>query len=186
MKKHLAAAVLVVVTLALSGCGGGGGDSASSGPSKDEKTAAAAISDSIVKGQKSGDASSQFLDMDKSDADCIGTGLVDKVGLDSLKKYGLVTKDNKTKDSIGSVTMSASDAKAATGVLFGCTDVPGMMQKALSASGSIPKAMQNCVNKVLTEDTLRGMFTKIFSGKQDEAQQALVAPMTKCATGSAG
>ena len=47
--------------------------------------------------------------------------------------------------------MSAGDAKATTDVLFGCTDVPGMMKKAMNSSGQVPAAMQDCVNKTLNE-----------------------------------
>ena len=175
MKKTLAAALLAVMALLLAGCGG-----------NNDAQAAKAISDSIMKEQKSSGQSSQFFSMDKKDADCIGKGLVDKIGTDQLQKYGVLTKDNKTKKDVTGVKMSAGDAKSATDVLFKCTDVEGMMQKALDQSGTIPAAMKDCVHKVLNEDNLRAMFEKIFAGQQDEAQKALVQPMMKCASGNQG
>ena len=175
MKKTLAAGLLAVMALLLTGCGGNNDDQA-----------ATAISNSIMKEQKSSNQSSQFFSMDKKDADCIGKGLVDKIGTDQLQKYGVLTKDNKTKDDVTDVKMSDGDAKSATDVLFKCTDVEGMMQKAMDKSGNVPAAMKDCVNKVLTEDNLRAMFQKIFAGKQDEAQKALVQPMMKCAMGNQG
>jgi Flp pilus assembly protein TadD len=175
MKKTLAAGLLAAMALLLTGCGG-----------NDDAQAAQSISDSIMKEQKSSGQSSQLFSMDKKDADCIGKGLVDKIGADQLQKYGVLTKDNKTKDQVTNVKMSAGDAKSATDVLFKCTDVQGMMQKALDQSGNVPAAMKACVNKVLTEDNLHTMFEKIFAGQQDEAQKALVQPMMKCATGSQG
>jgi len=176
MTKTLTATVLTVLALSLSGCG-----------SNDDDQAAKAISDSIMKSQKSSsDSASQFFSMKRKDADCIGKGLVDKIGTDQLKEYGLLTKDNKTKDDVTKVKMSAGDAKQATDVLFGCTDVEGMMQNAMDKSGSVPKAMKACVTKTLNEKNLRGMFTSIFQGQEEAAQKKLVQPMMKCAMGAQG
>jgi hypothetical protein len=173
MKKTLAAGVLAVLAMVLAGCGGNNDDQA-----------AQAISDSIMKEQKSGGQTSSFFSMDKKDADCIGQGLVDKIGTDQLQQYGVLTKDNKTKGDVTNVKMSAADAKSATDVLFKCTDVEAMMQKAMDRTGKVPAAMKACVKKVLTKDNLHTMFEKIFAGRQDEAQKALVQPMMKCAMGS--
>jgi len=124
--------------------------------------------------------------MERKDADCIGEGLVDKIGTEKLQEYGLLTKDNKTKNDVTGVKMSKQDADSATDVLFDCADVKGMMQKAMDQAGTVPKEMRACVDKVLSEENLRGMFAKIFQGQQDQAQQELVQPMMACATGNAG
>ena len=174
MKKILTAAVLTVLAFTLSACG------------NDDAEASKAISDSIMKSQKSQQGSSQFFAMKRKDADCIGEGLVDKIGTDQLQKYGLLTEENKTKKGVGDVKMSKSDSESATGVLFDCTDVEGMMKSAIAKSGSVPAQMKDCVNQTLTEKNLRPMFSKIFQGKQEEAQKDLTAPMMKCATGSGG
>jgi hypothetical protein len=178
MKKTLAAAGALLLTLGLSSCGGGGDDAAAS----------QALSDSIMKSQKSGsnDAASSLLDLKQKEADCIGHGLVDKIGTDQLKEYKLITADNKANKDVTAVKMSKGDAKSATDVLFGCTDVPGMMNKAMTSSGQVPKAMQACVTKALNEDALRGMFTEVFAGNQEAAKQKLITPMMKCAQPSAG
>jgi hypothetical protein len=170
------AAALAALALTVSACGG----------SNDDSKAAKNLSASIMQSQK-GSSTSQFLDLKKKDADCIGKGLVDKVGTDDLKKYGVLDKNLKpSKTGISDVKMSADDAKSTTGVLFGCADVEKMMQGAINKSGQIPKTMQSCVNKALSEDHLRPMFTQLFQGRTDAAQKALTGPMTKCATGSAG
>jgi len=177
MSKTWAAGVLAALSLLLTGCGSSTGD---------DEQASQAISDSIMKEQKSGGQTSQFFSMDRKAADCIGKGLVDRIGTDQLKEYGVLTKDNKTKGDVTSVKMSPKDAKSATTVLFDCTDVENMMQNAMQRSGNIPEEMKACINKVLNEDTLRSMFTKVFSGQQDEAQKELVQPMMKCAVGGTG
>ena len=175
MTKILTAAVLTVLAFTLSACGGNG-----------DAEASKAISDSIMTSQKSQGSSSQFFEMKREDADCIGDGLVGEIGTEQLQDYGLLTEENKTDKGVGDVKMSKSDSESATGVLFGCTDVEGMMQTAITKSGSVPAQMKDCVNKTLTEENLRPMFSKIFQGKQEEAQKDLTTPMMKCATGSAG
>ena len=171
------AALLAALALSVSACGNSGG----SGTSSTDKTAAKNISASIMKSQNG--STSQFLTLKKKDADCIGKGLVEKVGTDDLKKYGVLDKNLKpSKKGISDVKMSPADAKSTTGVLFGCADVEKMMQSAINKSGQIPKTMQSCVNKALSEDHLRPMLTQLFHGRTDAAQKALTGPMTKCAT----
>lgn len=166
-------AMALVLALSVTGCGG-----------DDDAAAAQAISDSIVK--SSSKSSSQFLSMKRKDADCIGDGLVDKIGTAKLQKYGLLTEDMKPKEDISNVKMSAGDAEAATGVLFGCTDVEAMMESAIGKSRTVSKQAKTCVNKTLTESSLRPMFTLIFQGKQDEAAKALTEPIMNCAMSGGG
>lgn len=175
MKSTLVAVALATLALTLSGCG-----------ANEDEQAAKALSANILEEQKKSDSADQFLKMDKKDADCIGNGLVEDIGTDQLKEYELLTKDLKANNSVTDVKMSTKDAESATDVLFKCTDVEGMMQKALDNSGQIPAEMRDCVNKALSDDVLRDMFSKMFAGKQDEAQQALIGPVTKCATANAG
>lgn len=191
MTRTLTAAVLAVLLMMLTACGGGSdsegsSDSSSSsaaadGSSKDDATAATSISDSLMDAQKTGDSGTQLLTMDRKDADCIGTGLVDKVGTESLQKYGMLTEDMKAGTNLSSLKMSEADATSTTDVVFTCTDVEAMMRGAMGKSGNIPKQLQGCVNKVLTEENLRPMFAKIFAGQQAAAQKELTAPLLACA-----
>ncbi|MEO5709354.1 MAG: hypothetical protein ABIQ59_06000 [Nocardioidaceae bacterium] len=177
MKKTLAAAGAVVLALGLSSCGGGGDDAAAS----------KSLSDSIMKSQNAGSgAASSLLDLKQKEADCIGQGMVDKIGTDQLIQYKILTKDNKASKDVTAAKMSKGDAATATDVLFGCTDVPGMMNKAMTSSGQVPKEMRACVTKALNDSALRGMFTEVFAGNQDAAKQKLIQPMMKCAQPSAG
>ena len=176
MKTSLAAATATLLALTLGSCG-----------SNDDAEASQAISASIMKSQSSsGDGASQLLSLKKKEADCIGDGLVDKIGTDQLREYKLLTKDNKAGQDVTTVKMSAGDAKATTDVLFGCTDVPGMMKKAMNSSGQVPAAMQDCVNKALSDEALRGMFTHVFQGNEEQAKKDLIQPMMKCANPNAG
>ena len=65
-----------------------------------------------MKSQKaSSDNASSLLSLKQKEADCIGKGLVDKIGTDQLKKYKLLTKDNKASKDVTAVKMSAGDAE---------------------------------------------------------------------------
>jgi hypothetical protein len=177
MKQTLTAAGAVVLALGLSSCGGGSSDA----------EASKALSASIMKSQTSGDdAASSLLSLKQKEADCIGAGLVDKIGTDQLREYKLLTTDNKAGKDVTQVKMSKGDADAATDVLFGCTDVPGKMNKAMTSSGQVPAEMRACVTKALNEKTLRGMFTQVFAGDEEAARQQLVEPMMKCAAPAGG
>lgn len=171
MKTTLAAATATLLALTLGSCG-----------SNDDAEASQAISASIMKSQSSsGDSASQLLSLKKKEADCIGSGLVDKIGTDQLKQYKLLTKDNKAGQDVTTVKMSKGDAESATDVLFGCTDVPGMMKKAMNSSGQVPAQMRACVDKTLNEQALRGMFTNVFQGNEEQAKKDLITPMMRCA-----
>jgi hypothetical protein len=171
MKTSLAAATATLLALTLASCG-----------SNDDAEASQAISASIMKSQSSsGDSGSQLLSLKKKEADCIGSGLVDKIGTDQLKQYKLLTKDNKAGQDVTQVKMSKGDAESATDVLFGCTDVPAMMKKAMNSSGQVPAQMRACVDKTLNEQALRSMFTNVFQGNEEQARKDLITPMMRCA-----
>jgi hypothetical protein len=187
MRKTLAAAGIVVLALTATGCGNNDGakSAAARKAQAEHAKAAKSLSDKIVSSQKSG-SPSQFFTLNRKDADCIGNGFVDKIGTGKLQKYGILNKNLKAKQGVGNVRMSAGDASSATAVFFGCVDVTSMVKKEIAKSGQIPKQMQPCVNKTLTDKNLRPVFSKVFEGKQQDAQKSLVQPMMKCAQGSGG
>jgi len=153
--------------------------------SSDDAKAQQNISDFLVKANKSPQLASPFFSIKRKDADCIAKGLVDKIGTDQLKKYGLLDK-NLHVQNITHLTMSKADAEKATDTAFACTDVVAKERKAVAASGQVPKAMRPCLSKVLTEPNLRRLFVAVFQGDQNAAQRELVRPMLKCALGSKG
>ena len=183
MSKTLSAAVGTVLALSLTACGGGsGGGSGTS--AADQARASRSVSDIVLR--KEGNGPAQFVSLGRKDADCIGKGLVAKVGTERLKKYGLLRKDlGPSRKTLTTVAMSPADARAATNVLFGCTDVPAKARTAIGKSGLLPKRVGPCVDKTLTERTLRIVFTRLFEGRQQQATKVLTAPLTRCALGKA-
>lgn len=171
--KTLAAAALTGVLLTLTACGGGA----------DDEKAASAISASIVKSQEGGGAGDMFA-MEKPEADCIGTGFVDGIGVEQLQEYGVLTEDLESADSMTSVEMSTEDAESAADTLFECTDVSEMMSQAFAQAGNIDDKTRTCLEEALSDEVLREMFTLMFSGKQDAASQLATQPMTECTSGA--
>jgi hypothetical protein len=169
MRRTLAATAIAALTLTLAACGGG---------SEDDETAAKAISDSIMDEENGGTA--DVFAMERSEADCIGDGFVDEIGVEQLQEYGFITEDLKAEPMTG-VKMETADAEAATGVLFDCADVTELMSEAMAAGQQVDKKTRECLEEVLTEDKLRTMFTLMFSGKQDQANQEVVRPLMECA-----
>ena len=191
MKKTLtAASVLGAALLSLTACGGSGSssstDAASSSRSAQDVKASKSISASIMKGQKAATGSSQLFTMSQKDADCIANGLVDKIGVKQLQTYKLLDKDLKINGSVTNAKMSAKDAESASSVLFGCTDVQGMMKQAISKSGNLPPAVKPCIDKTFTESNLKSAFTELFQGNQAAIQKDLAAPLMKCAMKATG
>jgi hypothetical protein len=168
MRRTLAVTALAALCLSLTACGS----------SDDDETAAKAISDSIMREQDG--AAADVFAMKRPEADCIGDGFVEEIGVDQLQEYGFISEDLKA-EPMTSVSMETADAEAATGVLFGCADVTALMSEALAAGQQVDEKTQKCLEDVLTEEKLRTMFTLMFSGKQDEANQEVVRPLMECA-----
>lgn len=171
MTKTLASAALAGLLFTLTACGSG-----------DDEKAATAISDSIIEEQKGAEGSNVFK-LERKEADCIGEGFVDKIGTDQLQEYGFLTEDLKTAKQLTNVEMSTEDAESASDTLFECADVQKMLTQAM---GDVDAKTKACIEDVLTEDALRTLFTKMFSGKQEEAGRELIEPMMKCSTAGLG
>ena len=171
MTKTRVTAAVAALLLTLTACGGGG----------DDEQAAKAISDSIMKEQKDAGASADVFQMEQEEADCIGDGFVSEIGTEQLQEYGFLTDDLKTAEKLGNVTMETADAEAAADTLIDCADVQKMMTDSM---GELDEKTRTCLEDVMTEDALRNLFTKMFSGKQEEAGQELIEPMMKCTTGA--
>ncbi|MGZ4436737.1 MAG: hypothetical protein ACXVW6_03810 [Nocardioidaceae bacterium] len=178
MKKTLVAAAIAVLAMTSACNSNGGGNANGASLSGNDAKAATAISDSIMKEQKSGSTSA--MQLKQKDATCIGNGLVNKIGTAQLQKYGIITKDLKLNKDVTTVKMSKNDAESAADTFFGCADVMGMMKKAMESSGQMPPQVKGCMDKALTKDAVHGMFVGMFSGDQN-ASKPLTGAMMKCA-----
>lgn len=169
MKSTRALALAGALALTLSACGGAGGG--------EDTKAAEAISQSMQ------DASDDEFKVDQTQGDCVGKGLVDKIGVDKLKDYGLLSADLTVDEDVTDVTMDQADADSAADVFVSCLDAATMMGEELAADEELTAEQQACVADVLDEEALKGMFSLIFQGKEDEATGQIMGPLMSCMMG---
>jgi hypothetical protein len=173
MRKTSRVAVLTVLALSLSGCGGG-----------DDAKASKSIADSVMSTSSSGATS--LVKVKRKDADCIGHGLVDRIGVDRLRAYTLLDENLQARNDITQVKMSATDARSATDVFFRCTDMRALVRRALSSAGTVSADMRACIDRTLTDKNLRAFLSLTLQGNSTQAQNLLTDPMAKCPKGDFG
>jgi hypothetical protein len=147
------------LALALTACG------------NDEEAASTAISDSIM------ESSDQTFKVTRQEADCVGEGMVDRIGVDKLTDYGLLTEDLEANDGIDEVEMSEGDAGSAADVMGKCADIKELFT---SAVGELPEEARTCVDENLTDEVLRDFLTSIFMNDQAGGQQELMGALQEC------
>lgn len=140
----------------------------------EEAQAAEAISASMM------EDTDDELTVDQEQADCVGEGMVDRIGVDKLQEYGILTEDLETNESVNDVTMEEADADGAAEVIVGCVDAQQMMVDELAADDSLTQEQQECVSEVLDEEALTNMFSLMFQGREDEAMNDLMGPLMNC------
>lgn len=168
MRKTQALVLAGALAITLSACGGGADDDA---------RAAEAISQSMQ------DASDEDFTVDETQGDCVGEGLVDRIGVDKLTDYGLLSDDLTVDEDVTDVTMEQADADSAADVFVSCLDAEKMMSEELAAGEDLTEEQQACIADVLDNDALKGMFSLIFQGKEDEATGELMGPLMSCIIG---
>lgn len=163
-KRALAASAVLMLTLA--GCGGGG----------DDQKAKDAITDELM---SSGTSDFTF---EKKDAECVADGMVDKIGVDQLVDYGILTKDMKTEKSPDEVKMSDKDANSAADVFVECMDVGQVIKDAMGAE--LTPEMADCLDDALTDEVLHGFMVAAMKGDDSsEAMSGLTEPLMACMMG---
>jgi hypothetical protein len=83
----------------------------------------------------------QLMGLGHKAAACIGVGVVQKLGIRKLERYGVLS-EHKGNGGAGRVQLPPTDAKATTDVLFKCVDVAGMIWKAVDKGGQIPVSIR--------------------------------------------
>lgn len=157
------AAVLMVV---LTACGGG-----------DDADAAKALSDEIMS------QSDDSFQVDREQADCLGEGFVEELGVDQLQEYGLLTDDLEADSDLGDVKMSKADADAAAGVFVDCVDIGELLTGSMGLEG-MDQSVIDCVSDVMTDDVAREAMAASFRGEDESAAlNELMAPLQACLSG---
>lgn len=157
-----------VLSFALAGCGGAG----------EETQAADAISRAMLA------EADEDMVIEQEQADCVGEGLVDAIGVEQLKEYGILTDGGGAADSpLDGVTMNEGDADDAAAVMVDCLDAEAMMAEELGADEEMTEEQRACVQEVMDAAALERTFSLTLQGREDEAGQELLAPMMDCLLG---
>ena len=151
--------VATVLALTLTSCG------------QDEEAASKAISASIM------DSNAEAFEVSQEQADCIGDGMVEKIGVEKLTDYGIITEDLEAEDGIENVEMSEGDASSAADVMSGCADIKELFT---SAMGDLPEAAQQCVDENLSDDVLHDFLVAVFMNDQEAGNQQLMGALEEC------
>lgn len=176
MKRMILAAVLASA-VAVSGCGG----------NQDQADAEAEKAKTAISAYLVEERGAAGMELKKQEADCISDGMVEGVGVDQLKKYGLLKQDGTVNKKAESPDLSQQDAEVVVDSMFECTDVMATMKKQMAqvTQNADPKT-RKCVEDALGESVVRKVLVASFSGKREQAQQELMGPMAKCLTPGSG
>jgi hypothetical protein len=152
---------VVVLALSFAACG------------NDEAAASEAISKSIM------DSNDESFKVTKDEADCVGDGLVDQIGVDKLTEYGIITEDLESSGGINNVEMSQGDAESAADVMADCADIKQIFT---SAMGELPEEAKACVDENLNDDVIHEFLVAIFMNDQEGGQQGVMTALQECMT----
>jgi hypothetical protein len=150
---------VALLALSLAACG------------NDEEAASEAISKAIM------ESNDESFEVTKEEADCVGDGMVDKIGVDKLTEYGIITEDLESSGGIENVEMSEADAESAADVMADCADIKQIFTNAM---GELPEDAQACVDENLDDEVIHEFLVAIFMNDQEAGQQGVVTALQEC------
>lgn len=160
MRIRLAGIVTLGLALALGGCGG----------SNEERQARDAIAASML------ESDDDTFAVTEEQANCVGDGFVDRIGVDRLQEYGLLSEDLSSGEDVGDLSMAQEDADEAADVMLDCMDIRESIMSEFDAE--IPagnEETRQCVEESLSDDVLRSFLSAVISGNDTQAEQELMS-----------
>ncbi len=162
-------AVVCAALLTLTACGGGGDDEA-----KDNIASSLKKADTGLAGNTS---------LSDDQADCVAGGMVDGIGVDKLKDYGILKDDNTVDTDAQPDDLSADDADAMAGTIVDCVDLGELLADQMGDQfDQLSEDQQKCVTDVFDDETFKGILSATFQGETPDLGQDLQADMVKCMT----
>jgi hypothetical protein len=145
------------------------------GSNADETKAKKSIAASMMKAADSGKSP-----IGQKEADCFAGKVVDKLGVEKLKKYKILNdKLEAAGGTVSDTKMTESDATATADAFASCVDIAKVFQAFFPAVGG-NQAVLDCVKEALDQDALRAFLKAGFM--QDEAATAkALQPAQECA-----
>jgi hypothetical protein len=162
--KKMTVVVLATMSLLLAGCG------------NDEDKAKENIKASILEEEDL--AGTKVTD---EQATCLSDGIVDEIGTDQLKEYGLLDDELQVKDDVAEVKMEETDADAMADVFVDCVDAEKLLEEQFaSMTGSLEPEQQECMKDVLDEEKVKEIMSATFQGDTAGMQSSLQDDFMKC------
>lgn len=168
MKKALTAALGILLLVALTACGGS--DKADKGKSDhkvtlsaEEKTAAANLQKAFTESTTGG--------LSDTEAKCVATAFVDKVGLTKLKSAQLLT-DKDEVNTTGNPKFDADTSGKFADSLLGCVDYQKRLATETAKTDTTIDAakFEACLNKKLPDSLVKKMLVASQTNASDSAE----------------
>lgn len=162
MRRHLAAVVLGLLCLSATGCG-------------QTEEAKASLSRSFQKEDLGN------TEVSREQADCMADSIVDEVGIDQLKEYGVLDDDGTVNDNLGETELATDDADAVSGALVDCIGTEEILT-AQVVQPEMTKKQRTCILETITADKLKALISAGFQGGAPgaEAQEQMQEDMSTC------
>lgn len=194
MNKALIAGLTVVAATALSACGSSGGSpsahnsspntaAASTPPPAAGGSGAAAVKAAIkaeILASQASSATNPFK-MNASQADCTANAIVDAVGVDKLRAYGLLNADGKvTGKKFNAARFSTADATVVVNGIFNCVGdntFAAAMRHSIEAgfASKATAAQRACLESKLTVAAMKRVIIAEISGQTAAVTQLTTA-----------
>lgn len=162
MRRILAAVVVGALCLTAGACG-------------QTEEATASLSRSFEK-EDLGDT-----DVSREQADCMAETIVDGVGVDQLKEYGVLDDDATVNDNLADTELEQDDADTVAGALVDCIGAEEIV-KAQMLQDRMTKAQRSCIVEAVGAEQLKALISTGFqSGEPDaDAQDQMQQDMDAC------
>lgn len=177
MKKILICAVSLLAATTLTACGSSNNSPSSNGTSPASGSGGGSGSDAVkaeikakIMADQTGSSASDPFRMDAAKAECTANAVVDALGVDKLRAYGLITADDKlTTKKFNATQFSTADATAVVDALFQCVggaNFASTMQHEIDASlpASMPASARSCIERKLNVAAVRTVIIAELSG----------------------
>jgi len=148
-----------VLALSLAACG------------NDDAAASEAISKSIM------ESNDESFKVTQDEADCVGDGMVEEIGVEKLTEYGIITEDLESSGGINNVEMSEGDAESAADVMSECADIKQIFTNAM---GELPEDAKACVEENLDDEVIHEFLVAIFMNDQEAGQEGVMTALQEC------
>ena len=164
VKYAVSAVALAATSGLLVGCG-----------SNDDETASKNLKASILKEDVAG------AELTEKQAGCLSDDIVEKIGTEQLKEYGLLNDKLKVNKELTNVKLKKKDADSMASAFTTCVDAEELIEKQFSqAASGMSEKQQTCIKDVLTEDKVEEILSLTFQGKAADIQSDLRDDLVKC------